>query len=438
MQKRVLLIGGNFYPEPIGIGKYNGEMIHWLAQNGYDCTVITSFPYYPQWKIQHPYLKKSLWYKKEEKYYKPFYDKSISIYRCPLYVPNMPTGSKRILNGLTFFLTSLLVIIKLLFEPKFDYVITVVPSFETGLLAILYKSIKGGKFLYHIQDLQIDAARDLKIIRSKWLIKFLFKIEKYILKKADVVSSVSAGMMEKVKVKCNKNIEFFPNWVDNSVIYPIPDKAILKEEFGFAETDKIIMYSGAIGEKQGLENILYTAKSFIKQTEIKFIICGAGPYLKKLESLKNELGLENVVFMPTQSLDHLNHFLNMADIHLVIQKADASDLVMPSKLTNILAVGGIPVITALPNTSLHQLVTDHDLGFLAIPEDVDSLVSVIRKAIEYDNTLISLNSLEYARTHFSLNNIITKYSQHLDQPAEQHETEVIDMHISAQLLTMNA
>lgn len=436
MQKRVLLIGGNFYPEPIGIGKYNGEMMQWLAQNGYDCTVITSFPYYPEWKVQPPYVKKSFWYKKEEKYYKPFYDKRISIYRCPLYVPDIPTGSKRILNGLTFFLTSLLVLLKLLFAKKFDYIITVVPSFETGLLAILYKTIRGGKFLYHIQDLQIDAARDLKLLKSQNLINVLLKIERFILRKADVVSSVSAGMMEKVKVKCNKNVEFFPNWVDSDMIFPINDKTSLKEEFGFSTADKIIMYSGAIGEKQGLENILFAAESFRNQDYIKFVICGAGPYLKNLESLKTSLKLNNVVFMPTQRLENLNHFLNMADLHLIMQKADASDLVMPSKLTNILAVGGIPIITAMPNTSLYQLVTNHDLGLVAIPENIASLVSVIRMAVAQDNSQIRINSQEYARKHFSLSNIITKFSQHLDQPSRIREPEDIDLRISGQLASM--
>ena len=47
MSQRLLLITGNFFPELNGIGKYNGEMIRWLAEKGYECTVITSYPYYP-------------------------------------------------------------------------------------------------------------------------------------------------------------------------------------------------------------------------------------------------------------------------------------------------------------------------------------------------------------------------------------------------------
>ncbi len=436
MQPRVLLIGGNFHPEPIGIGKYNGEMIDWLAENGYDCTVVTSFPYYPQWEVQEPYTKKAHWFRKEVKYYKPYYERNISIYRCPQYVPKTPTGVTRMLNGFTFFISSFFVVVSLLFKRKYDYVISVVPSFETGLLAILYKKIRGGKFLYHIQDLQIDAAKDLNIIRSRPLIKFLFGIEKYILKKADVVSSVSSGMMKKVNLKCGREVEFFPNWVDYKVIFPITNKKGLKEEFDFCVSDKVVLYSGAIGEKQGLENILYAAMSFRHKAHIKFVICGSGPYLKRLLEIKQKLALNNVIFMPTKPLNELNRFLNMADLHLVIQKANATDLVMPSKLTNILAVGGVPVVTTIKHSSLYQLINEHKLGLIATSDDVASLARAIFKGITSDTSRYSFNAKEYAREHFSITNIIAKYSANFVASVETESLEALEFDISAHLASI--
>jgi colanic acid biosynthesis glycosyl transferase WcaI len=63
--KRILFIGGNYFPEPIGIGKYNGEMIDMLAREGHYCTVVTSYPYYPQWKVQQPMPKSRYGLKKK-------------------------------------------------------------------------------------------------------------------------------------------------------------------------------------------------------------------------------------------------------------------------------------------------------------------------------------------------------------------------------------
>ncbi|MDB5009577.1 MAG: glycosyl transferase, group 1 family protein [Mucilaginibacter sp.] len=434
MHNRILLIGGNFYPEPIGIGKYNGEMMDWLAENGYNCTVVTTYPYYPQWKVQLPYVKKSFWYKKEIKYIKPYYENSVKIYRCPQYVPVNPTGTKRIILDFSFFLTSLIVILRLLLRKKYDIIISVVPSFQLGLLAILYKKIRGGKFFYHIQDLQIDAARDLNMIKSPALINFLFSIEKYILKQADVVSSVSAGMIEKIEMKCDKKVNFFPNWVNTKAFYPIPEKAELKKEFNFDPSNIIILYSGAIGEKQGLENILLAAKSFIDNTNIKFVVCGSGPYLKRLEDLKDSLDLKNIVFMPTQPIEKLNHFLNMADIHLIIQKSHASDLVMPSKLTTILAIGGVTLITALPDSSLYKLIKLHNLGIVVEPENEYALSSGISEAINNSHIDISINARAYAEKYLSIGKIIPRFSEDMDVLPDIDFMESFNLQITNQLV----
>ena len=63
------------------------------------------------------------------------------------------------------------------------------------------------------------------------------------------------------------------------------------------KNDRVVLYSGAIGEKQGLESILYIAESFKDVTDLKFIICGSGPYKRKLEDLKNDLEVDNVIFL---------------------------------------------------------------------------------------------------------------------------------------------
>lgn len=62
--------------------------------------------------------------------------------------------------------------------------------------------------------------------------------------------------------------------------------------------------------------------------------------------MAQQRGLRNMQFFPLQSYDALPALLKMGDCHLVVQKRGAADAVLPSKLTNILAVGGNAVITA--------------------------------------------------------------------------------------------
>jgi colanic acid biosynthesis glycosyl transferase WcaI len=414
MGKRILLIGGNFYPELTGIGKYNGEMIATLSDMGYDCTVVTTFPYYPHWKIQEPYTKRSFWFKKEQKCLSA-QAKDTTIFRCPHYIPDKPSGLKRMISDFSFTLSAFIKVTQLLFAKKFDFVLVVAPPFQLGLLGIYYKKLKGAKLLYHIQDLQIDAARDFNLIKSPFILNMLFKIERYILKKADVVSSISRGMIKKIEKKYQRPIVFFPNWVDTSLFFPITEKATLKQEFGFNTTDKVILYSGAIGEKQGLEAILDAAEQLKPHADFKFVICGTGPYKEKLLDIKNAKNLDNVIFLALQPYERLNMFLNMADVHLVLQRANAADLVMPSKLTAILSVGGLAIVTASEGAGLFDVIHLNKMGILVEPEQTPALVQSIMSSLDSSADYMKENARLYAEEYLSIDEIFRKYTVSLQQ-----------------------
>ncbi|UOR04592.1 WcaI family glycosyltransferase [Hymenobacter aerilatus] len=409
MNKRILLIGYNYAPEPTGIGKYSGEMMAWFADNGYDCSVVTAYPYYPYWQVQEPYVKNRFWYKTEQE----TTDKGsrLTVHRCPMYVPAKPTGLKRILLDFSFLLTAGAKVVQLLFGKKFDYVVTVVPSFQFGLLGVLYKKIRGGKMAYHIQDLQIEAARDLQMIKSPKVIDLLFGVERYIFGRCDLITSVGEGMVRKVQEKTDKPVHLFLNWTDTTRFYPLPNKAPLREALGFAANDQLLLYSGAIGEKQGLEAILQAANEFRAQPRLKFIICGSGPYKAKLQALAEQMQLHNLFFLPLQPIETFNQFLNAADVHLIIQKANAGDLVMPSKLTTVLAVGGVAVITSNPGSGMHGLVQEHHMGILIEAENQQALNDGIAAAIAQDTAQYSQNARRYAEQHLSLEGVMRGYEQ---------------------------
>lgn len=410
MNKKVLLISYNFKPEPTGIGKYNGEMIEWLAKKGYDCSVVTTYPYYPYWKVQEPYRSNRFFFKAERLASKNL-NSEITIYRCPQFVPSVPSGLKRILQEISFFFSASLRMVPLLFGKKYDLIITVAPSFLLGLLGVFTKKITGAKFIYHIQDLQIEAARDLKMIQSKAVVNTLFRIEKYIFKKADFISSISEGMVNKIQAKAEKEVLFFPNWSDTALFHPIDQKQRLKKQFGFSESNKVILYSGGIGEKQGLESILFAARDLRNHKDLKFVICGSGPYKSILQGMAQNLHLDNVIFYPLQPIEKFNQFLNMADVHLVIQKATASDLVMPSKLTTILAVGGLALVTANEGSSLHSLVKKNNLAIVVDAENQQALNQGLLEAVMNNTDEITKNARLYAEKYLSIDNVMRGFEE---------------------------
>ncbi len=415
MSKRILLLAGNYAPEPTGIGKYNGELIEWLAATGFDCKVITTYPYYPHWKVDAKYNNKQWWFTNEVQYVQTERGTRQPLYitRCPHYIPQKPTGLRRMIADFSFFISSFFALLPLFFTKKYDYVLAVAPPFQLGILGWLYKSLKGGEFLYHIQDLQVDAAAELGMIRSKWLLRLLFKTEKFILNRATFISTISTGMVRKVEAKCNRRVALFANWTDTKHFFPVKNMGAIKEFHGFDAGDVIVLYSGAMGEKQGLEGILAAAESLAFIHHVKFVICGSGPYQRKLVEKQQQMGLHNVIFMSLQPKESFNDFLNMADVHLVLQKGNASDLVMPSKLTTILATGGLSIVTASPGTSLYDLMKDEEMGLVIAPENTEALVNAITHVIAHDLEYMRENAFAYAQKNFCINQTLSRYFNEL-------------------------
>jgi colanic acid biosynthesis glycosyl transferase WcaI len=295
---------------------------------------------------------------------------------------------------------------KLLLKKKHELLFCIAPPFHLGFLAIFYRWFKKTKIIYHIQDLQIDAARELKILKPDWIFSILFKMEKYILDKADIVSTISDGMKVKVSAKTRNPVRLFPNWVDTETFYPIKDNDTLKARWGFDTEDKLVLYSGSIGEKQGLDSLIRIADQLRSMQNIKLIICGTGPFREKLIEMAGHANLNNLFFLPLQGNDVFNDFLNIADVHLVLQKGDASDLVMPSKLTTILSVGGLPLVTANPGTSLADVIKEHQMGVLIPPEDEERLREAIITCCSNDFSRERANARQYAQLRLNKDNIL--------------------------------
>lgn len=398
VKKSILVLGINCFPELTGIGKYSGEMIKWFAENGHRTTMVTTPPYYPNWKVQEGYSGN--WYSTE------MISGNLTVYRCPLYVPSKPSGLKRLIHELTFFLSAFFVVFRLLFKRKHDLIFAVAPPFHLGFLALFYRFFKGGKIVYHIQDLQIEAAKELRMLKP-WMFRLLFGMEHFILKKVDVISSISQGMIAKIEKKAGREVIFFPNWVDTDSFCPADSRNDLKQRWGYEPDQHVVLYSGSIGEKQGLDTLIRIAEQLQSHAKIQFLICGTGPYKQELIRLSGERGLRNMQFLPLQGFDVFNEFLNMADVHLILQKANASDLVMPSKLTTILAVGGLALVTANENTTLHEVMTKYRMGLVVAAEDEGALAQAILDTAQGEYGQFRVNARAYAEQFLEKRNVLS-------------------------------
>ncbi len=401
---RFLLVSYNFAPEKTGIGKYNGEWAAWLAERGHLVDVITSNPYYPEWKVEEAYRDNQWRVERKGR---------LTIYRVPMYIPARVTGISRIISDISFVLTSLTAWARLIWQRQnYDVVIAVCPSMLNGIVPAIYSKLTGSFMLYHVQDLQLDAAVNLGFIRSRLLQRLLRWIEKVQLTSATVVSSISEGMRDKLLAKGVEAGRYLmiPNWVDTDFIRPEEAGAGgLRQAMGFMEEDKVILYSGNIGEKQGIEVIIEAAALLKDQADWKFLICGEGVIKNQLVTMTKEKGLANVFFRPLQSYELLPDLLNMADLHLVPQKRAAADLVLPSKLTGILAAGGVSIVACERGATLFELINQNRMGYTVEPENAQELAGVIRMALTGDHVSVRQAARRYAESHMGKAAILRQF-----------------------------
>ena len=409
---KILIYSIHYTPHLTGIGKYTGEMAAWLAAKGHNVRVVTAYPYYPQWKIARGYAG---WqYGKEE-------IDGVKVWRCPLYVPASPTGLKRLVHLASFAVSSMPVMLRQIFWQP-DLIFVIEPAFFCVPLAWFVARVSGAKAWLHIQDFEVDAAFALGILSFKWMQAIISLIEKWLMSRFDRVSSISEKMVERLAEKglAREKLVLFPNWANiEEMKFDRKKAAKFRSNIGFKENDFIILYSGNMGKKQGLEIVLEAAERLKDYKEIRFVLCGEGAVKPELQAKALKMGLSNTVFLPLQSEDNFPGLLFAADLHLIIQKASAADIVFPSKLANILSAGGVALVTTEPDTALGQLKAKFpDIFFTIPPEDVDALVKAIvdiyfQMRKEKCIKLPYAAAREFAEKFLSKEMILSSFGEHL-------------------------
>lgn len=371
--KRILILGTNYYPEPIGIPRYTTEMAEDMAASGYAVTVVAAAPLYPTWTRQPGYRYR--WYSRERR-------NGVTIWRVPTFVPRNTGFLQRTIYELVFWLFSLPLVIG---TPKDALVITTPPL---AVCADLLVPMGRTRKAVIVKDLQINIAESMGIIRSRAQLALLYRIERVILNRAHVITAVSRGMLHKIAAKrlSRPRLAFFPDWVDTDRLIETdaPTAGRMRQKLGLPQSKVVVGYSGNLARKQGIELLVEMAERFSAKgrDDVQFLICGDGPAKPGLTELVESLKLGNVTLAPLQPEAELPALLSAIDVHVVTQKDEVSDLVMPGKMFNIMSCSGAQVITAPDGSAIDGVIAQSGAGIRVRRDDKDGLEGAIARLCE--------------------------------------------------------
>lgn len=400
MKKRITIIGINYYPEDTAIGLYTSQLAEYFQSEGIEVKIITGFPYYPSWEISSEYQQKKLFLKERIN--------GIDVFRYKQYVPKNPTFFKRIIHLLDFTFGSLINIFHI---KKTDVVLCVVPFTSTIFLGKILSKLRQSKLWIHIQDFEFDVASDSDIVdknsMNNIIFKILFWIEKKFLNQADIISTISTAMIKKLdqKVRENSRKYLLPNWVDIEEINPTTAKP-----HPYLKSKKFkILYSGNIGEKQNWEFFLLFVKELENNNDIEFIIVGNG---SKKEWLVNKLtNHTNVKYYLPVTYDKLSDLLCNTDIHILFQKEDVIDTVMPSKILAMMASQKPSLVTGNLDSEVAAIIKKSNGGKYFESNNISEVVNFVYQ-LKKDKKLAIMygeKSRKYVTEHFSKEKILNRF-----------------------------
>jgi colanic acid biosynthesis glycosyl transferase WcaI len=363
---RAIVWGINYAPEFTGIAPHSVALCEFLRAQGTGVSMVTSFSYYPSWEKRA---------EDRGRLYRTDQINGVPVHRCWHFVPKRVSAFKRIIHEASFVCTSTLRVLTL---PRADVYVLVSPPLLLGVAGWLVGKIKGAPFVFHVQDMQPDAAVGLGMLKANWFTKALYWLESFAYRHAAFVSGITQGMLKNFRGKGvpEAKLVYFPNAIALNDATPPPARGEFRGRHGFAPEAFLAIYAGNLGVKQGLDVLLETAP-LLRDPRIRILICGDGAQRESLAARVRELKLPNLSTLPLQAGSGYRALLVDADVCFITQQVGAGNSFFPSKLLGLLAESKPVVTVAAPECELALSLAEGKFGVNVPPGHARELADLL-------------------------------------------------------------
>lgn len=389
----------HFAPEPIGSAEFCSDAVRWWTAAGFDVTVLTNHPSYPDLRLAPGYDGRA----------RTELIDGARVHRLRTLVPRNGTAAWRLASELVFALQAVRTLLRRRAR-RSDFVVAFMPGLLPALLGPLFQ-LPGGARGVVVHDIPSGLASGLGLLRGGAALRLLHALERLALRGASGVIVLSEHMrIETARLGVAAPVHVVPIWLAHQVVpMALPPLATRR-----------VQYSGNLGTKQGLGQLLDLAEELAaRDTDVELLVRGAGGQLGSLRDEVVRRGLPNVRFADLVPKEQLSSALADCAVHLVPQDPGGAAFAVPSKVYNIMAARRPIVATARPGSPLELLAASSG-GLVCVPPfDAEACADVLLGLLDDParSEQMGRSGERYVERHHRRDLVLTELSARLGLPA---------------------
>ena len=344
-------------------------------------------------------------------------DGEVTVYRC--FVPGNCNQSfvRRAFAYFSFAISSAMVFSKL---KNPDIMLVSSPPLTIGLAGLAIKLCRGIPMVFEIRDLWPESAVTTGVLTNRHMISFLAWLERKCYSKSAALNVLTPAFKDNIVKRglmASERIVNIQAGVDIDEMHPSEFSESIRQELGWGKR-KVVLYAGAIGRANKLQQLVDTAKLLADRTDILIAIVGSGMEEEAIRKQIVELNLTNILLHGSRPKDMMPSIIASADIcAAVLMKNDTFKTVYPNKVFDYMACGK-PVVLGIDGI-IRELVERETAGIFAEPENPEALRSAILALVDDENYAAECgrNGRLCVERDFSRDSKASAYAAFLEQVA---------------------
>jgi colanic acid biosynthesis glycosyl transferase WcaI len=367
----ILFLTDNFPPEGNAPASRTYEHTVQWVRAGHQVTVITGAPNFPEGKLFAGYRNR--WYSVEDM-------DGIRVVRVKTYITANEGFLRRTLDYMSFMVTSF---IAGLFQKRPDVIVGTSPQFFTVVSAWILSVFRWRPFVFELRDLWPASIKAVGAMKEGLILRILERMELFLYHRAAAIVTVTHAFKDELMERGvdGSKIAVVINGVDLQRYSPQDRDQELAREYRL-ENKFVVGYIGTHGMAHALHRVLEAADLLREHSEIVFLLVGSGAQREALVKRAQEMGLENVCFIPRQSKERMPSVWSLCDVSLIQLKDDPLfKSVIPSKIFESMGMG-LPIILSLPQGEASGIIESTGAGMVIPPEQPDQLAAAVVKLYE--------------------------------------------------------